>query len=122
MSEKLSWKEMSGEGIVRGEMSGGDVRIPSRNGRTEIWSPYSYHCSRSSPLTCQRAKLINILKSCGNVTPTLRELHASPGKCQNAPFNDGPSPYKLISLLCFLTCYTLPISPIQTSSTIFISS
>jgi len=29
---------MSGKGIVRGEMSGGDVRIPSRNGRREIWS------------------------------------------------------------------------------------
>src|SRR6218665_4143832 len=40
----------------------------------------SYHCSRSSrsPLSCQRAKLIKILTSRGNVTPTLRELHASP--------------------------------------------
>src|SRR6218665_2441671 len=82
----------------------------------------SYHCSRSSPLSCQRAKLIKILTSRGNVTPTLRELHASPRKCQNVPLNDGPSPYKLISLLCFLTCYTLFISPIQTSSTIFIST
>src|SRR6218665_3718581 len=54
----------------------------------------SYHCSRSSPLSCQRAKLIKILTSRGNVTPTLRELHASPRKCQNVPLNDGPSPYK----------------------------
>src|SRR6218665_1938974 len=35
---------------------------------------------------------------------------------------DVPSLYKLISLLCFLICYTLFISQIQTSSTIFISS
>src|SRR6218665_3365128 len=82
----------------------------------------SYHCSRSSLLSCQRAKLTKILTSRGNVTPILRELHASPRKCQNVPLNDGPSPYKLISLLCFLTCYTLFISPIQTSFTIFISS
>src|SRR6218665_781730 len=81
----------------------------------------SYHCSRSSPLSCQRANLIKILTSRGNVTPTLRELHASPCKCQNVPLNDGPSPYKLISLLCFLTCSPLFIYPIQTSSTIFIS-
>src|SRR6218665_2337223 len=60
----------------------------------------SYHCSRSSPLNCQRAKLIKILTSRGNVTPTLRGLHASPRKCQNVPLNDGPSPDKLISLLC----------------------
>src|SRR6218665_497019 len=33
---------------------------------------------------------------------------------------DVPSPYKLFSLVCFLTCYTLFISPIQKSSTIFI--
>src|SRR6218665_1835252 len=84
----------------------------------------SYRYSRSSPLSCQRAKLIKILTSRGNgnVTPTLSELHASPRKCQNVPLNDGLSPYKLISLLCFLTCYTLFISPIQTTSTIFISS
>ena len=31
--------------------------------------------------------------------------HASPCKCQNVPPNI-PSPCKLISLLCFLTCYT----------------
>ena len=30
----------------------------------------SYHCSRSSPLNCQRAKLTKILTSRGNVTPT----------------------------------------------------
>src|SRR6218665_4139093 len=84
----------------------------------------SYPCSRSSPLSCQRAKLIKILTSRGNVTPTLRELHASHRKYQNVPLDDGPSPYKLISLLhvCFLTCYTLFISPIQTSYRIFISS
>src|SRR6218665_1276444 len=29
----------------------------------------SYHCPRSSPLSCQRAKLIKILTSRGNVTP-----------------------------------------------------
>ena len=48
--------------------------------------------------------------------PTLRELHASPRICQNVPVNEGPSPCKIISLLCFLICYTLFISPIQTSS------
>ena len=79
----------------------------------------SYHNSRSSPLSCQRAKLFKILTSRGNITPTLRELHANPRKCQNVPLNDGPSPCKLISLLCFLTLF---ISPIQTSSTIFISN
>src|SRR6218665_3143600 len=82
----------------------------------------SYPCSRSSPLSYQRAKLIKILTSRVNVTPTLRELHASHRKYQNVPLDDGPSPYKLISLLCFLTCYTFFTSPIQTSSTIFISS
>ena len=81
----------------------------------------SYHCSQSSPPSYQHAKLIKMLTSRGIVTPTLRELHASPRKCQNVPLNDGPSPYKLTSLLCFLTCYTVFISPTQTSSTIFIS-
>ena len=59
----------------------------------------SYHCSRSSPLSCQRAKLIKIFTSRGNVTPTLRELLVSPRKCQNVPLNHGPSPYKIISTM-----------------------
>src|SRR6218665_2397986 len=42
-------------------------------------------------------------------------------KFQNLPPHVR-SPYKLISLPCFLTYDTLILSPIQTSSTIFISS
>jgi len=81
-----------------------------------------YHCSRSSPPSCQRAKLIKIVKSRGNVTPTLRELHASPRKCQNMCLSMTVRVHTNSSPSCFLTCYTLFISPIQTSSRIFISS
>jgi len=43
---------------------------------------------------------------------TLREASIGPNPCSACTKrNNVPSPYKLISPLCFLTCYTLFISP-----------
>src|SRR6218665_2710472 len=98
-------------------------------GRGEAIYIYGLPASTLQPITAVlhfAARLIKSLSPRDHVTQTLRELHWLPIpayilKSASRP-PDIPSLYKLISLLCFLTCYTLFISPIQTSSAIFISS
>jgi len=81
----------------------------------KIWLT-SYHCSRSFPLSCKAHQNFDNAWLCHpHPSWTALTSNVSLRKCQNVPLN-GQSPCKLVSLPCFLTCYTLFIFPIQTSS------
>src|SRR6218665_3849172 len=92
------------------------------------WVLYGLPASTLQPLTTVlrcAAKLIKNLSPRDHVTPILRELHwlLIPARIN---FKICLVIYRVLTnsspLICFLACYILFISPIQTISTIFVSN